>query len=94
MQKMAAIIENLRTNPPKTLDGSAVTKVVDYQAGVDGLPRSNVLEFQTDSAKVLVRPSGTEPKVKVYLSARADNMADAASMNQRILSELTEKNLK
>ena len=91
MQKMASIMENLRSNPPKTLDGKGVKKVVDYQVGVDGLPKSNVLEFQTDSAKVLVRPSGTEPKVKVYLSARAANMDDAAKMNQRILAELTDQ---
>ena len=91
MQKMAAIMENLRVNSPKALDGKVITKVVDYQAGVSGLPRSNVLEFQTDSAKVLVRPSGTEPKVKVYLSARASNMEDAAKMNQRILAELTDQ---
>ena len=94
MQKMAAIMDTFRANPPKTLDGKPVIKVVDYQTGVRGLPRSNVLEFQTDCAKVLVRPSGTEPKVKVYLSARADNMDEAASMNQRILSELTEHHLK
>ena len=91
MQKMAVIMENLRSNPPKTLDGKGVKKVVDYQVGVDGLPKSNVLEFQTDSAKVLVRPSGTEPKVKVYLSARSANMDDAAKMNQRILAELTDQ---
>ena len=91
MQKMASIMENLRSNPPKTLDGKGVKKVVDYQVGVDGLPKSNVLEFQTDSAKVLVRPSGTEPKVKVYLSARAANMDNAAKMNQRILAELTDQ---
>ena len=91
MQKMAVIMENLRSNPPKMLDGKGVKKVVDYQVGVDGLPKSNVLEFQTDSAKVLVRPSGTEPKVKVYLSARAANMDDAAKMNQRILAELTDQ---
>ena len=94
MQKMAAIMDTFRANPPKTLDGKPVIKVVDYQTGVRGLPRSNVLEFQTDCAKVLVRPSGTEPKVKVYLSARAANMDDAAIMNQRILSELTEHHLK
>ena len=91
MRKMASIMENLRSNPPKTLDGKGVKKVVDYQVGVDGLPKSNVLEFQTDSAKVLVRPSGTEPKVKVYLSARDSNMEDAAKMNQRILAELTDQ---
>ena len=94
MQKMAVIMENLRANPPKTLDGKGVKKVVDYQVGVDGLPKSNVLEFQTDSAKVLVRPSGTEPKVKVYLSARDSNMEDAAKMNQRILSEIAQDYLK
>ena len=94
MQKMAAIMENLRANPPKTLDGKAVVKVVDYQTGVNGLPKSNVLEFQTDATKVLVRPSGTEPKVKVYLSARAANMAAAVKLNQQILEELTGKYLK
>ena len=93
MQKMAAIMENLRANPPKTLDGKEVTKIVDYQAGVNGLPKSNVLEFQTGCAKVLVRPSGTEPKVKVYLSARADHMDAAQQANQRILKEITENYL-
>ena len=94
MQKMASIMENLRANSPKTLDGKAVVKVVDYQTGVNGLPKSNVLEFQTDATKVLVRPSGTEPKVKVYLSARAANMAAAVKLNQQILEELTGKYLK
>ena len=94
MRKMAVIMENLRNHPPKDLDRKAVTRVVDYQAGINNLPRSNVLEFQTDCAKVLVRPSGTEPKVKVYLSARAANMDDAAKMNQRILSEIAQDYLK
>ena len=94
MRKMASIMEALRSNPPKALDSNAVTKVVDYQTGVDGLPKSNVLEFQTASAKALVRPSGTEPKVKLYLSARASNMDEAAQANQRILAELTGRYLK
>ena len=94
MRKMAVIMENLRNHPPKDLDRKAVTRVVDYQAGINNLPRSNVLEFQTDCAKVLVRPSGTEPKVKVYLSARDSNMEDAAKMNQRILSEIAQDYLK
>ena len=93
MQKMAAIMEDLRKHPPKALDGKDVTRAVDYQAGVNGLPKSNVLEFQTDCAKVLVRPSGTEPKVKVYLSARADHMDAAQQANQRILKEITENYL-
>ena len=93
MQKMAAIMEDLRKHPPKALGGKEVTRAVDYQAGVNGLPKSNVLEFQTDCAKVLVRPSGTEPKVKVYLSARADHMDAAQQANQRILKEITENYL-
>ena len=90
MQKMAEIMDNLRKNPPAALDGSKVTGVVDYNTGVKGLPASNVLEFQTDTAKVLVRPSGTEPKVKVYLSSRASSMEHAAQANQRILQELSD----
>lgn len=57
-------------------------------------PRSNVLEFQTKYAKVLIRPSGTEPKVKVYLSSRAATMEQAAANNQAILEEITNTYLK
>ena len=94
MQKMADIMDNLRANPPKTLDGKAVIKVVDYNLGVNGLPKSNVLEYQTEGAKILVRPSGTEPKVKIYLSAREDSMEKAKDANDRILKEMTENYMK
>ena len=94
MQKMADIMDNLRANPPKTLDGKAVIKVVDYNLGVNGLPKSNVLEYQTEGAKILVRPSGTEPKVKIYLSAREDTMQKAKDANDRILKEMTENYMK
>lgn len=89
MEKMAAIMEKLRTCPPEILGGNAVTKVVDYQTGIRGLPRSNVLEFQTESTKVLVRPSGTEPKIKLYLSVRASDMAQATRINRQMQQELT-----
>lgn len=94
MQKMADIMDNLRANPPKTLDGKAVIKVVDYNLGVNGLPKSNVLEYQTECAKILVRPSGTEPKVKIYLSAREDSMEKAKDTNNRISKEMTENYMK
>ena len=94
MQKMASIMDNLRANPPKTLDGKAVIKVVDYNLGVNGLPKSNVLEYQTECAKILVRPSGTEPKVKIYLSAREDSMQKAKDTNNRISKEMTENYMK
>ncbi|MGN0998167.1 MAG: phospho-sugar mutase [Faecousia sp.] len=94
MQKMASIMDTLRAQPPKTLQNQPVTGKKDYLAGVNGLPGSNVLEFQTASAKVLVRPSGTEPKVKVYLSSRADSMEQAAAGNRAILNEITTAYLK
>lgn len=88
MQKMASIMQQLRSHAPTYLAGNAVTKVVDYQAGANGLPKSNVLEFQTASSKVLVRPSGTEPKIKVYLSSRAGSMTEAAAQNETTLSQM------
>lgn len=89
MEKMKNVMESLRSNPPKTLNDKPVSKVVDYATGYNGLPKSDVLEFQTESAKVLVRPSGTEPKLKIYLSARATNPDDADSENQANLAEVT-----
>ncbi len=89
MAKMQFIMDALRSNPPKALGGEAVTATVDYLAGAGDLPKSNVLEFQAANAKVLVRPSGTEPKVKVYLSARAATMEQAAALNDKILSAIT-----
>ena len=73
METMRAVMAGLRTEPVTLLAGSAVTAVKDYLQGVCGLPASDVLSFAAaDGKKALVRPSGTEPKVKVYLSARAD----------------------
>ncbi|MGN1156860.1 MAG: phospho-sugar mutase [Agathobacter sp.] len=92
MKKMQAIMDTLRVNPPKTLAGEAVTSIVDYQTGkgvTTNLPKSNVLQFQTDNYKILVRPSGTEPKVKLYLSARAENMDLAKAANKSILNAIT-----
>ena len=89
MAKMQSIMDTLRANPPKQLGREEVTAVVDYKQGVKGLPKSNVLEYQSAGAKILVRPSGTEPKIKVYLSARADSMEAAARKNQEILEGIT-----
>ena len=89
MAKMKAIMDNLRTNAPADLAGDKVVKVVDYLAGAGDLPKSNVLEYQSGASKILVRPSGTEPKIKVYLSSRAATMAEAAAQNKKILEAVT-----
>ena len=89
MAKMQSIMDTLRAQPPKLLGSEEVTAALDYKLGVNGLPKSNVLEYQSAGAKILVRPSGTEPKIKVYLSARADSMEAAARKNQEILEAVT-----
>ena len=94
MEKMERIMDTLRENPPKVLLGNPVTAITDYGSGVRGLPKSNVLEFRTGTAKVIVRPSGTEPKIKVYLSCRAASMPAAEDASGQLLAEITESYLK
>ena len=94
MAKMQSIMEAFRTTSPKALAGSPVTAFVDYNREGTGLPKSNVLQFQSGTSKLLVRPSGTEPKLKLYLSSRAATMEEAAALNRRMLSEITEGYLK
>jgi energy-coupling factor transporter ATP-binding protein EcfA2 len=74
MRVMSETMARLRNAPPKLLGGSPITAIKDYLPGLDGLPKSDVLSYQNaDGCKAIVRPSGTEPKVKVYLSARRDS---------------------
>ncbi len=49
-------------------------KRIDYAEGIDGLPKSDVLKFFLEYAWFAVRPSGTEPKLKIYIGSLADNM--------------------
>lgn len=79
-KEIAAMMEGFRTNTPKTIDGSEVVEMLDYemQTGKNllsgetwklQLPKSNVLQFMTaDGSKISARPSGTEPKIKFYFS--------------------------
>ena len=61
-------METLRADPPKQIGGVRVTEIKDYSGGLDGLPKANVLSYSLeDGSTLIVRPSGTEPKVKVYI---------------------------
>lgn len=77
-EEIAAIMVDMRNNPPKSLAGTQVAKIVDYlKTEETGLPSSNVLQFYSAEGDVVsVRPSGTEPKIKFYFGAHGDN-ADA-----------------
>ena len=71
-----------------TFGGKAVEKKLDYSAGLYGLPKADVLKFYLDGGTTLVvRPSGTEPKLKLYLSVTAKDEAEAARIEQAILND-------
>ena len=79
---MQNLMKTLRADPPKEIAGYAVERVVDYDTDGTGLPRANVLEYHLDGGhKLMVRHSGTEPKIKVYLSAVGDSEAAADAVN-------------
>ena len=72
MQEMAARMARLREDLPETIAGFRVAGVTDYLTQQTGLPRADVLEFRLEPrAKLILRPSGTEPKLKCYLTAPA-----------------------
>ena len=78
VEEIAAIMTDMRNNPPAELAGSPVVKVVDYNKPEEtGLPKSIVLQFFSEEGDVVsVRPSGTEPKIKFYFGAKGPD-ADA-----------------
>ena len=85
MHTMDAIMKQLRQTPPTAIGGMAVESMVDYNTAGTGLPKANVLEFRlAGDAKLMVRPSGTEPKIKVYLSAVAPTEEAADAINDTL----------
>ena len=98
--KMAAMMDGLRNDPPKTLGGLPVVAMRDYQLkttknfvtgaeGVTNLPQSNVLYFElTDDAWVCLRPSGTEPKIKLYCGVCGTTPEEADRKEQKMITEL------
>ncbi len=85
--KMQAIMAAFR-DPIGSLGGRKVNRVLDYAPGLDGLPKSNVMKFLLDGASVVVRPSGTEPKLKVYVSVTASDRAAAEAEEARLVADM------
>ena len=80
-ETMRGIMSKLREQAPSELAGRAVEAVVDYEGGVNGLPSANVVEFDVEGGnKVIVRPSGTEPKIKLYVFAKDADRAAADAL--------------
>lgn len=92
MQKMAELMSAFREGLDE-IAGQKVERTEDYSAGLNGLPKSDVLKYFTASGSVVVRPSGTEPKLKTYISVTAESKALAEKVEKEISTEL-EKRLK
>lgn len=102
MEKMASIMDGLRTNAPSKIAGYDVVSISDYEASktvfANGradekieLPKSNVLAYGlTDGNKLIVRPSGTEPKIKAYITAVGKTREEADSIAAKLIDDANE----
>ena len=90
MDKMAGIMNALRTNPPVEFAGRKVVSLTDYNKPEEtGLPKANVLIFGLeDGATVVVRPSGTEPKIKTYFTTLGKDLAEAQKEKDELAAVL------
>jgi phosphomannomutase len=87
--RIAAVMARLRSEPPATVAGIAVSSVVDLSRGDDGLPPTDGVRLTLASgARIIVRPSGTEPKVKCYLQSTPAPSGDVAADRDRARGEL------
>ena len=90
MDKMASIMQGLRDNPPTEIGGVKVVKATDYKKTEEtGLPAANVLIYSMeDGATVIVRPSGTEPKIKTYFTTLGKDLAEAQAKKDQLAEGL------
>ena len=90
MDKMAGIMAGLRENPPAEIGGYKVVKVTDYKKTEEtGLPAANVLVYGLEGgATVIVRPSGTEPKIKTYFTTLGKDLAEAQAQKDTLAAAL------
>ncbi|MBR4459663.1 MAG: phospho-sugar mutase [Clostridia bacterium] len=88
MRKMQGLMAAFRADCA-SIGGRAVEDVQDYSVGLNGLPKSDVLKYRlAGSCSVVVRPSGTEPKLKTYISVSAPTRADAEAVEKKIAEDL------
>ena len=100
MKKMDAIMDTFRNNTPKEIAGVKVLEVRDYETSTQtnlatgekkaiDLPKSNVIKYMLEgNSSAVLRPSGTEPKLKLYLAISSENEASARELESKIANEV------
>ena len=90
MEKMSKILVDIRENPIKNVIGMNVDKITDYQHDETGLPKSNVLKYELSDGKTyfIVRPSGTEPKIKLYIGTCAGSMESGNALIDKLAEDV------
>ena len=91
LARITDVMQHLRSNPPKTIAGMEVTGIVDFANGYEGLASADCLSYQLSGTdRVVVRPSGTEAKLKVYIEVVRDAGSDVAAARKVAKSVVNE----
>ena len=87
---MSALMQGLRDKPLTEIAGHQIVKVTDYTKPEEtGLPSANVLIYKLDNGEtVVVRPSGTEPKIKIYYTTLGKNLEEAEAEKEKLAKAL------
>ncbi|UNK18093.1 phospho-sugar mutase [Paenibacillus sp. N3/727] len=87
--QIQGIMSDWRSAPPEQVGGVAIETVLDYAEGLNGLPKENVLKYMlADGSWFCLRPSGTEPKIKVYFAVRGQSLEDAQQKMQNLSGQV------
>lgn len=87
--QIQGIMSDWRSAPPEQVGGVAIETVLDYAQGLNGLPKENVLKYMlADGSWFCLRPSGTEPKIKVYFAVRGQSLEDAQQKMQSLSGQV------
>ncbi|WP_438447467.1 phospho-sugar mutase [Gorillibacterium sp. sgz5001074] len=92
VEQIQGIMADWRSNPPAEINGARVAQVLDYSQGIDGLPRENVLKYVLeDNSWFCLRPSGTEPKIKIYFAVCGKTGEESAAQLSALVQAVMQR---